>query len=228
MLFNSLDEVDYVRSKLDQVLKRNMENHGFVLLGIAEGGFARIMSKKPMADLKSIRASKVWIPEGDVVVLETYRTFGISPISLPISDVFTGLQTGLIETVSVSSTGAIAFQWHTSTAYLTDIPLIYLTGLLAIQKKTFDKISPEDQVIVREAIGDAFKTLDTLNRADNIQASEALETLGIKFVKPGPEELKRWKTLSDQATDNMVADGTVSREMVDLVKGYLSTYRNNQ
>ncbi len=228
MLFNSLDEVDYVRSKLDQVLKRNMENHGFVLLGIAGGGFARIMSKKPMADLKSIRASKVWIPEGDVVVLETYRTLGISPISLPISDVFTGLQTGLIETVSVSSTGAIAFQWHTSTAYLTDIPLIYLTGLLAIQKKTFDKISPEDQVIVREAIGDAFKTLDTLNRADNIQASEALKTLGIKFVKPGPEELKHWKTLSDQAIDNMIADGTVSREIVDLVMGYLSTYRNNQ
>ncbi|MCZ6724164.1 MAG: TRAP transporter substrate-binding protein DctP [Gammaproteobacteria bacterium] len=228
MLFNSLDEVDYVRSKLDQVLKRNMENHGFVLLGIAEGGFARIMSKKPMADLKSIRASKVWIPEGDVVVLETYRTLGISPISLPISDVFTGLQTGLIETVSVNSTGAIAFQWHTSTAYLTDIPLIYLTGLLAIQKKTFDKISPEDQVIVREAIGDAFKTLDTLNRADNIQASEALKSLGIKFVKPGPEELKRWKTLSDQAIDSMIANGTVSREMVDLVMGYLSTYRNNQ
>ena len=228
MLFNSLDEVDYVRSKLDETLKQNMEKNDFVLLGIAEGGFARIMSREPMVKLESIRASKVWIPEGDILVQETYDTLGISPISLPISDVFTGLQTGLIETVSVTSTAAIAFQWHTSTAYLTDTPIIYLIGLLAIQKKAFDKISPEDQQVVREAIGDAFKTLDSLNRADNIQASEALKTQGITFVKPDAEELLRWKTLSTQATDNMVTEGIVSREMVDVVKGLLSTYRNSQ
>ena len=181
-----------------------------------------------MVKLESIRASKVWIPEGDILVEATYDTLGISPISLPISDVFTGLQTGLIETVSVTSTAAIAFQWHTSTAYLTDTPIIYLIGLLAIQKKAFDKISPEDQQVVREAIGDAFKTLDSLNRADNIQASDALKTQGITFVKPDAEELLRWKTLSIQATDNMVAEGIVSREMVDVVKGHLSTYRNSQ
>ncbi len=228
MLFNSLDEVDYVRSKLDETLKQNMEKNGFVLLGIAEGGFARIMSREPMVKLESIRASKVWIPEGDIVVLETYKTLGISPISLPISDVFTGLQTGLIETVSVTSTAAIAFQWHTSTSYLTDTPIIYLIGLLAIQKKAFDKISPEDQLVVREAIGDSFKVLDTLNRADNTQASEALKAQGITFVKPEPAELQRWKTLSTEAIDNMVNEGVVSREMVDIVVGHLSTYRNSQ
>ncbi|RLA10418.1 MAG: hypothetical protein DRQ59_11935, partial [Gammaproteobacteria bacterium] len=92
----------------------------------------------------------------------------------------------------------------------------------------FDKISPEDQLIVRAAIGEAFKTLDTLNRADNIQASEALRAEGIKFVKPEPAELKRWKTLSTQAIDNMVAEGIVSREMVDVVMGHLRTYRNSQ
>ena len=181
-----------------------------------------------MVKLESIRASKVWIPEGDILVQETYDTLGISPISLPISDVFTGLQTGLIETVSVTSTAAIAFQWHTSTSYLTDTPIIYLIGLLAIQKKAFDKISPEDQQVVREAIGDAFKTLDSLNRSDNIQASEALKTQGITFIKPDAEELKHWKTLSTQAIDSMVTEGIVSREMVDVVKGHLSTYRNSQ
>ena len=228
MLFNSFDEVDYVRSKLDPVLIQNMEKNGFVLLGIAEGGFARIMSREPMTKLESVRASKVWIPEGDTVVLETYKALGISPISLPISDVFTGLQTGLIDTISINPTGAIAFQWYTSTPYLTDTPIIYLVGLFAIQKKAFDKISPADQAIVREVIADVFKTLDRLNRADNIQASEALKALGTKFVKPEPGELQRWQTLSAQAIDNMVAEEIVSREMVDIVRGHLSTYRSSQ
>ena len=97
MIFNSLDEVDYVRSKVDTHLKQQMEKNGFVLLGIADGGFARIMSTQPLTNLESIRSSKVWIPEGDAMVQETYKSLGISPISLPISDVFTGLQTGLYQ-----------------------------------------------------------------------------------------------------------------------------------
>jgi TRAP-type C4-dicarboxylate transport system substrate-binding protein len=228
MLFNNFGEVDYVRSRVDGVLKQNMEKNGFVLLGIAEGGFARIMSQQPMTDLESIRASKVWSPEGDVLVQETYKTLGISPISLPMSDVFTGLQTGLIETVSITSTAAIAFQWHTSTPYLTDTPLIYVVGLLAIQKKAFDKISPEDQLIVRETFADVFKTLDRLNREDNLLASKALKTQGITFVKPAPEELQRWKSLAMQSIDNMAAGGIVSVEMLDTVKGYLDSYRSSQ
>jgi TRAP-type C4-dicarboxylate transport system substrate-binding protein len=228
MLFNNFDEVDYVRSRVDENLKQNMEKNGFVLLGIAEGGFARIMSKKSMADLESIRASKVWIPEGDVLVQETYKTLGISPISLPISDVFTGLQTGLIETVSITPTASIAFQWHTSTPYLTDTPIIYVVGLLAIQKKAFDKIKSEDQLIVRETIADVFKTLDRLNRTDNMQASEALKAHGITFVEPAAEELQRWKSLSGQSIDNMVSSGVVSREMLDTVMGYLGSYRSSQ
>jgi TRAP-type C4-dicarboxylate transport system substrate-binding protein len=228
MIFNSFDEVDYVRSNIDAYLKQNMEQGGFVLLGIAEGGFARILSKKPLTDLEAIRSSKVWIPEGDVMVQATYNTLGISPISLPISDVFTGLQTGLIETVSITSTAAIAFQWHSSTAYLTDTPLIYIIGLLAIEKKSFDKIKAEDQVIVKQEITRAFKQLDALNRSDNEKAREALKKQGIKFVKPGPEELKRWKTLSTQSIVDMTKEGTVSQEAVDQVMQLLSDYRKAQ
>ena len=96
MLFRSFDEVDYVRTQLDPYLMRNMEKNGFVLLGIAEGGFAKIHSRKPMRDLESIRAGRLWVPEGDLVTEITYQTMDLAPTSLPIADVFTALKTGLI------------------------------------------------------------------------------------------------------------------------------------
>ena len=228
MIFGSLGEVDYVRSKMDVFLKQNMEQGGFVLLGIANGGFAQIMSQQPLTDLEAIRSSKVWIPEGDNVVLETYKSLGISPISLSIADVFTGLQTGLIETVAITSTAAIAFQWHSSTAYVTDIPVIFLTGLLAIQKKSFDKINAGDQIIVKQEIDHVFKQMDRLNRSDNEKATEALKNYGIKYVKPDPEEIRRWKKLSDQAIANMASSGIVTQEAVDHVLQHLSEYRKAQ
>jgi TRAP-type C4-dicarboxylate transport system substrate-binding protein len=84
MLFHSFDEVDYVRERIDPVLKQEMESSGFVLLGISDSGFARILSKQPMQDLESLRNSRVWVPEGDDVGLMVFRGLGITPISLSI------------------------------------------------------------------------------------------------------------------------------------------------
>ncbi len=228
MLFESLAEVDYVRERVDPMLKQEMESSGFVILGISEGGFARILSKQPMRDLESIRGSKVWIPEGDRVGQIVFRALGITPISLPISDVFTGLQTGLIETVAVNPTSAIAFQWHTSTAYMTEAPISYLVGILAVQKKAFYKLSALDRAIVKEEMGKVFKRMDSLNRDDNQAAKAALKNQGITFVSPDPGEVDRWKSISNRSIEEMVTSGMISGELVGRVKGHLQSFRDNR
>jgi len=228
MFFRSLEEVDYVRQRVDAVLKREMEATGFVLLGISEGGFARILSKQPMQDLESLRNSRVWVPEGDQVGLTVFRGLGITPISLPIADVFTGLQTGLIETVPVNPTSAIAFQWHSSTSYMTDIPINLLIGLLVIRKSIFDKLSAEDQAVMREEMGVVFKRLDQLNRIDNEAAKAALQQQGITFVMPKPGEIERWREISNQSVDDMVESGVMPGSLVEQVRGHLKSFRDKQ
>lgn len=228
MLFTSFDEVDYVRARVDDQLKQDIEKSGFVLLGISEGGFARILSNEALTDLESIRKSKVWIPEGDELVNDAFNTLGISPVSLPVSDVFTGLQTGLIETVAVNPTAAIAFQWHTNMAYMTDTPLTYIIGTLAIQKKAFDKIKAADQLIVRAEIDRVFKRLDVINRADNKSAAQALRNQGIEFISPTEDERKRWKGLATKSIEGMIVSGRVSKAMYDEVKRHLNDFHSSQ
>lgn len=228
MLFRTLDEVAYVRERMDPVLKQEMEASGFVLLGISGGGFARILSQQPMQNLEALRASKVWMPEGDEIGLTVYRALGITPISLPMADVFTGLQTGLIETVAVNPSSAIAFQWHSSTAYMTDVPITFLIGLLAIKKSVFDKLSAEDQAILREEMGAVFKRLDELNRIDNEAAKLALQQQGISFVMPDPGEAERWREIAGRSVDEMVEAGVISRSIVEQVRAHLQDYRSQQ
>lgn len=226
MLFKSFDEVDYVRSKMDVKLKQGLEDNGFVLLGISEGGFARILSNTAVHNLAEIRATKTWVPEGDVLVQESFNTLGISPISLPLSDVFTGLQTGLLDTISANSTAVIAFQWHTKVSHLIDVPLIYITGTLAVGKKEFDKISKPDQLIIKKEMGKVFEILDKLNRSDNQKALQALKNQGIKFIVPNDEELKLWQSLANKAITNLVNKNIVSRSAVDEVMQHLRDYRS--
>lgn len=228
MMFESLDEVDYVRAQVDPVIKQQMEDSGFVILGISGGGFARILSKQPMRVLEDIRNSKVWVPEGDQLGQIVFGALGVSPISLPIADVFTGLQTGLIETVAVNPTSAIAFQWHTSTGFMTETPITYLIGILAVQKKAFEKLEPADQAIVREEMGKVFKRMDQLNRDDNQAAKAALQNQGIELVVPSQEERRRWKNYAEQAIEKMVSSGAISAEIVSLIRQRLQEFRNRQ
>jgi TRAP-type C4-dicarboxylate transport system substrate-binding protein len=228
MMFDTYAEIDYVRARMDPVIKQEMEASGFVILGISDGGFVRIMSKQPMRDLESIRASKVWIPEGDSIGQIVFRALGITPVALPISDVFTGLQTGLIETVAVNPTSAIAFQWYTSASYMTETPISFIIGVLAVQKKAFDKLSTADQAVVREEIDKVFSRLDVLNRSDNLAAKAALKQQGITFVTPDPEEIERWKSISNGAIDEMAASGTISPEIVSQAREYLQSFRSSQ
>ncbi len=225
MVFHSFDEVDYVRAKMDERIKQHVAENGFVILGISEGGFARVLSSKPLRNLQDMRSSKVWLPEGDMLVYETFKTMGIKPISLPLSDVFTGLQTGLIETVATTSAGAIAFQWHSNIKYMVDIPVLYIIGVLAVDRRTFDKIEPNDQDVVIRIMNDVFKNLDRLNRKSDIAATEALKTQGISVISPSPEEVHQWQSLSDQSVRNMVDSGSLDKAIFDEMMEHLTDFR---
>ncbi len=228
MIFQSLEEVDHVRKAVDPLIKKGLEDEGYVILGIAEGGFARFMSKEPKKDIGAFQDGKVWMPEGDKLTPITLADLGVSPVPLPISDVFTGLQTGLIDTVAATPSGAIALQWHTNTRYLTDAPILYVIGLLAVQKKTFDRLKPEDQLVLREEMAKVYKKLDALNREDNQAALDALKQQGIGFVEVEQDEIDRWRKIAQDSLDNMVSEGQLPADVYQVMTESLQQYRNSQ
>lgn len=94
--FQSVEEVDYVRQHIDPTMVEGLDKGGFVVLGMAEGGFAYIMSNAPVLGVADMGQRKVWIPDNDPTILEGVRAFEINPIPLSLADVRAGLQTGLM------------------------------------------------------------------------------------------------------------------------------------
>lgn len=228
LFFRSFKEVDYVREHLDKRIMDGFEKGGFVTFGFAEGGFAYVMSTVPIRTVEEMRGQKVWIPDNDSMILEAVKAFDITPIPLSIADVRAGLQTGLINTVTTPPIGALALQWHTQIKYLLDEPFLYIFGVLAVDRDAFLKISPDDQKLFREIMGDVFKALDRRNREDNIKALETLGNQGIEFVKPSPEALKIWRQDASEVPKRLVETDRLSQEMVDTLGNLLNEYRKKE
>ncbi len=224
-IFKTFDEVDYVRKTMDDMLSKGLLAKGIRALGISEGGFAYFMSREPIRKVEDLSGLKNWLPEGDRITQTMYETVGIAPVPLPLPDVYTGLQTGLIDTVGTNPTGAIAFQWHTKIKYVTDIPLVYLLGTFIMDEKAFDKIKPEDQKIVSETMANVFKMLDVINREDNIKAHAALKQQGIEYIRLTAAEEKRWRKVADKTRLSMKEKGLYTAKMYNVLTSLLQKYR---
>jgi len=227
--FRSLEEVYYVRQKMDPVIREGLEKNGFVTFGLADGGgFAYIMSNHPVEGVDTLKKRKVWIPAHDKMISQAMKGFGISPISLPIADVRTGLQTGLIDTVAISPMGAIILQWHTQVKYLTKLPMVYVYGIMAVDRKAFIRIAPEDQAVVRRVMAQAWNEMDTMNRQDNIKALKAIQNQGIQFIDPRPEINAAWYESAASVNRQIVDAGHITQPMVDMLDSHLNDYRSQQ
>ncbi|MDH3443333.1 MAG: TRAP transporter substrate-binding protein DctP [Deltaproteobacteria bacterium] len=225
MLFRSYEEVDYLRSRMDGLILKGLERQGLVAFGIAESGFAYLMSSLPIRRVEDLERLKVWVPEGDPISRTFFEAAGRSPIPLPLSDVLIGLQTGLVETVGTPPIGAIALQWHTAVKYLTETPLLYTYGMLLIDARAFNRLGGEDQSVVRDVMGNGVIELNKLNRKDNESAKQALKTQGITFLRPTAEALDKLRSIAAEATARVAKKEAYTPEVQEMLRRHLDEYR---
>ena len=228
LVFRSFAEVDYVRERLDPELIVGLKQQGFISYGLIDAGFAYVMSNKEVRLLSDLAGQRVWAPESDELSRTALDALGISPILLPLTDVLTGLQTGLIDTITSPPIGTIALQWHTRVKYMTDLPLLYSYGGLIIKQKALKKIKPEDQAIIAEVMERVARQIDKQNRQDNNAATEALRKQGIEFISLDEEQKQDWWSRVNSVTNAMRNDGRLKLSLYDKLQQHLSEYRKTQ
>ncbi|MFA5905330.1 MAG: TRAP transporter substrate-binding protein DctP [Desulfobacula sp.] len=226
--FQDLDEVDHLRQFFDPYIIEGLDKGGFVVFGIIGGGFAYVMSKEPIQNVQDLRNRKVWIPDNDQISQDSIKVFGITPVPLPISDVRTSLQTGLIDTIGTSPVGAVVLQWYSQVKYVMNIPLIYLHAVLAIDKTQFMKIDEADRQIISRVMTTASKEIDVQNRKDDIEAIETLKSRGIVFTTPPKQDLDEWYRLAGLASLEMTEAGVLPKDIADKINGYLNDFHSKK
>ncbi|MGD9020846.1 MAG: TRAP transporter substrate-binding protein DctP [Lysobacterales bacterium] len=228
MLFDNLAEIEFVRRQMDDRLRDLMEQAGYVNFGFAGGGFAHLMSKHPIANLDDMKGHKVWIPDGDRLAYGAAKALGISPVTMPLTDVLTGLQTELIDTIMGPPAGTIVLQWNTGVSYITELPLAYIFAILVVEKKYFDRIRAEDQTVVREVMERVYRGFDSQGNADNEAAYQALLDDGIQPVAPDAGQIPAWRSAIRESNYALADDGEVDAALLGVMECLVEAFRAGQ
>jgi len=228
MAFQTIEEARHVRGEMEGEIRQRLEDAGYINFGLAAAGFAYMMSNKPLRTLSDLQGQKIWIPEGDPVGFAAMRALGIAPVIMPVTDVMTGLQTDLLDSVTVPPVGAVVFQWHTRLKFISDVPLAYVYAALLIDKRAFSRISPEDQQVIREVMEGIYRKFDQNGVSDNREALQALLDNGLEMVAPDKSEVAEWRSKVSDSQQKLAGDGVFDPELLARLNTLVSEYRRSQ
>tara|TARA_B100001173_G_scaffold84847_1_gene72613 strand:- start:15 stop:1016 length:1002 start_codon:yes stop_codon:yes gene_type:complete len=195
MMYQSYDEVDFVRDRLSNELLNKTEENGFKILTMVDVGWAYWFSTEPIYTPDDLKNNKIFIWAGDYKSAQLYEKHGYQPVPLAMTDVLSGLQTGLITSLGFNPLYALAQQLFGIADNMLDMKWGNLTAAIIIDLKTWNKIKPEHQesmLSVAKSIGDGFQQK---NRYDSDKSVEVMKKYGLKVNTPTPEQVKIWDEL---------------------------------
>lgn len=191
--------------KLTPFFNQRFEQNDFVNLGFFEVGLIYLLSKKEVKNLDELKGLKIWSWEGDQVALSFIKYLEMIPVPLASTDVLSSLSTGIIEATYGPPVGFVAMQWHTNANYLVNFPVTYSMGAFLVDKKSWNKVSVDDQKIVKDI---CLKNLAQINQAninDNRDSFDILKQTGISFIDFSEKDKKKV--------------GTIRQEIIKILQG---------
>jgi len=198
--FQNYDELNAVLEKLTPTLKQRVEQKGFVLVHWGHGGWLQVFSKQPVTSVADLKKAKLYTSAGDDTMTQWYKANGFQPRAMAMTDVLTGLTTGMIDALPTTPLASMSFQWYKQTPYMLDLGISPIVGATVVTKKTWDGLSAADRAKMSEI---ALKVQQQL-QAD-VPKGDGLATLmmqnqGLKVTKgTGPE----WQQLANNLGQTM-------------------------
>ncbi|MCB9543313.1 MAG: TRAP transporter substrate-binding protein DctP [Myxococcales bacterium] len=201
MAFASPEQFDFVREKMEPGLEKLYADKGFVILGWSEAGWVRFLSTAPIVDPADAHKLKMFINGGNAEQVEVWKKGGFKPVPLPVTEITTALQTGLIEAVPTTPQGTLMMQWHKYAKYMSDFAWSPLVGGLVIDAKTWEKIDEGQRAALLAAARRAGDKLRAEVRANDRTAVEEMVKRGLVLTPMTPEALAKWRVMVEGMRD---------------------------
>ncbi len=203
-----------VLDKLTPKFNKGFEKNGFVNLGFFEIGQVYLVSTKEVKDLSNLTGLKIWAWEGDKVAEALVKEMKLVSVPLALPDVLSSLSTGVIDAAYNSTMGVLALQWNSKIKYIVDYPVTYSIGAFLVSKKRWDKVSKENQEIVKDLIQSFMKKNSDDTIKENEEAFAALKAGGVKVLNFPQSDLDKGDVINRNLFSILEKEKILSPEII--------------
>jgi tripartite ATP-independent transporter DctP family solute receptor len=152
---------------------------GFVGIGWTENEIRDFSnSKRPIHSPEDIKGLKVRVMNSPVY-LDTFNQLGASTVGIPFPEVYSALQTGVIDAQENPLLTTVLMKFPEVTKYVTNTQHSLTENIIIVNPEFWQQIGPENQQILREAA----KVATEVNRTHNAAIKQKLPKLDISIAE---------------------------------------------
>lgn len=190
--------------------------HNTVFLGAQVADTYHLVTKFPVTKLEDLKGKKLLAPGA---IASRVQGTGATPVDAGLPVFYNMLQTGVADGAVILITGVLPFKLHEVAPYITKVDLgAVFSGALAMNKKTWDGLSPHMKELFRELGRDYAKMCADLVAQREASTWEALaKNPAVKVSELPQAEREKWaKALPDVAGDWARRNGDAGRQVLKI------------
>ena len=153
-----------------------------VAIGWMEGGARSLYTKKPVRTPADLKGQKVRMM-GNPLFVDTMNAMGGNGISMGYGEVFTALQTGVVDGAENNAPSYFTSNhYNTGAKYYTQTNHLIIPELLVVSKATWDKLSKDDQALLKKFGREAQMEQRALWDKSVAENTAKLKSAGVEFI----------------------------------------------
>ncbi len=145
---------------------------------------------------------------------------GASISKMPSSEIYSGLQTGVIDGANTSSASLVSYRIYEQVKCLTapgDNALWVMYEPILMSKKTFDSLTKAQQDLIMKSAKKAEEFAYEGAKKADMKLVETYKKAGVKVVTMTAEQAAAWRALADKTSYKSFAEGVKGgRELLDM------------
>jgi TRAP-type C4-dicarboxylate transport system substrate-binding protein len=217
-LIRSYPELDAVREDLAPQLEALFDQAGYKLIAWGDAGKTRIFSTQKIYSPSDLQNVRPWVWRDSATMRAFIKAAGANGVLLNLPEVYSGLQTGIIDTVIASSVAVLAFQWHTKLKTMAKQAGGIVTGAFVIKKDHLETLPKE----ARDYLDEVSEKTEEIFRVEGRKIDdEAAVTLSKKLKVINLFRAQRqWEEVQFTARESLVGR-MYSRALLNRVQEIL-------
>ncbi|MDK2879430.1 MAG: TRAP-type transport system periplasmic protein [Thermoanaerobacteraceae bacterium] len=154
-------------------------------------GFRNIATtKKEIKSVDDLKGLKIRVPQAPVF-LSTFKALGANPTPMAWGELYTSLQTNVVDGFENSAQVMDQFKMYEVTKYLTITNHIWEGGVVLISDKAWEKLTPEFQRVLQNAALESAKYQRDQVKAQDEDMIKSLKDKGMKVTQIPREQLEK-------------------------------------
>ena len=197
-LYSDWTQTDaFLQSEARTILEKAAEDSGFIILGWTANGFRYFTMKNEIKSAADFQGKKLRCGSNQLVI-DLFSALGMAPTSLSMSDTYNGISTGTVDGQENSLANIVGYKFYEVAPYVVVSRHMYSWEPLIMSKATWDKLTADQQKILKEAAEKACADDYAYCKTSEDSDLATIEKAGGKIVKIDVTELKNKMTPVNQ------------------------------